>query len=369
MNFTLEEMKKLADEHPDVLCNLLGKSGATELQEQLDNEPDSLEEDYEDEDDEDNYYHDDCDDDYDCEDDYEDEDDEDYNWPQETKSKCVVTSTSSRVSIFVNDDSYAFDIKEVPSSIAHIIKRLLNPSSDTDMSLSSDEITLIKNARVPKLARFINKASDNAIIVNNNRVELDGDEINNDNIDFLLSMADSNDADGIRQFVKFQRSLERNASAKIIRRLLDFIKCNSIDIDKSGNIIAYKAVKSDLYDCYTGNTFLNEPGAVIEMSRGKVNDDDTETCSTGLHVCSIGYLQKCYWSSSSKLAIVSIRPEDFVSIPVDYNDAKARVCKYTVLRICETEEAEKLLNMTIGTDDDRDDDDYEDEYVDFSNFL
>lgn len=316
--------------------------------------------------------------DYEDDDDYEDdEDDEDYYEDDfayeeyehvEQRYPAVVSTTSTRVSIFVNELAYGFSVTEIPSQISSIVQRLIKPTSDEDLLLSESDIVLLRSAQVPRLAKLIALASDGAIIIEKDGITLDGGAIGNNNIDTLLNLARDHNISGIRQFIRFQRSLQNNTSSRIINRLYDFVKCTSISMDENGDIIAYKAINANLYDCFTGNTFLNSEGAVIEMARNQVDDDDHRTCSTGLHVCSLGYLKGFYWSTDKRLAIVKIKPEDFVSIPVDYNDAKARVCKYTVSKVCTIEEAEEILGKKFNSPVD-DYDDFDDEYEDFSDFI
>lgn len=97
----------------------------------------------------------------------------------------------------------------------------------------------------------------------------------------------------------------------------------------NGNGIAYKVVTHNYKDCYT-KTISNKVGKPVSMSRKLVNNDPEQTCSYGLHVCAKGYI-KHYKSGNDIVVQVSIAPQDFVSVPVDYNGMKARVCKYKVL--------------------------------------
>lgn len=61
-----------------------------------------------------------------------------------------------------------------------------------------------------------------------------------------------------------------------------------------------------------------------------VNDDHNITCAQGLHIASINYL-KTGWNTSGKNLKVEVDPRDVISIPYDYADSKARVCKYRVV--------------------------------------
>jgi hypothetical protein len=64
------------------------------------------------------------------------------------------------------------------------------------------------------------------------------------------------------------------------------------------------------------------------MERNMVDDNRNNTCSSGLHFCSHSYLASF---SGERTVIVKIDPADVVSIPSDYNDAKGRTCRYTVI--------------------------------------
>jgi len=86
-------------------------------------------------------------------------------------------------------------------------------------------------------------------------------------------------------------------------------------------------VRSDFTDCHTGK-FDNSPGQVVTMPRNEVNEDKDQTCSSGLHFCSLSYLSSFY---GDKVVILKINPRDVVSIPSDYNNAKGRCCRYEVI--------------------------------------
>lgn len=129
---------------------------------------------------------------------------------------------------------------------------------------------------------------------------------------------------------KFANMLVENPDPRMILQLHGFIEHNDISIDKEGYVIAYKAVNINYKDYYSGK-YDNSVGCVIEMDRSEVNDNPDETCSNGLHVGSMSYISQMYNPSSGRLVVCKIKPSDFVSIPTDYNFAKARVCKYEVI--------------------------------------
>lgn len=129
-------------------------------------------------------------------------------------------------------------------------------------------------------------------------------------------------------YLPFLENLLENPSEKAVQRLFDFLVANDIEITEDGHFIAWKMVRSTYKDCYS-NTFDNSPGKYVKMPRSRVNDNDEQTCSTGLHVCSKGYLRSGF--GHGRIVSCKVHPRDVVSIPVDYNDSKMRVCGYLVL--------------------------------------
>jgi hypothetical protein len=107
-------------------------------------------------------------------------------------------------------------------------------------------------------------------------------------------------------------------------------------ITEDGRFLAYKWVRSNYFDCHTG-TFNNSVGKVCKMPRNKVNDDRTQTCSDGLHVCTHAYTK-----FGERLMVVAVNPRDVVSVPNDYDNAKMRVCEYEVMYEVPADKYEKF---------------------------
>ena len=120
----------------------------------------------------------------------------------------------------------------------------------------------------------------------------------------------------------------------IVNELYDFIMYNDVEIDSEGNVICYKIVRSDFKDIYTGK-IDNSVGKTVQMEQSKISDDRNESCSFGLHAASLQYLKESRYGSthyeSGHLLKIAVAPQDFVSVPYDYNGSKARVCAYKVI--------------------------------------
>lgn len=133
----------------------------------------------------------------------------------------------------------------------------------------------------------------------------------------------------IKPIVQFMERLLKNPSKHAIAELYRWIEVNKFVLTEDGCFLAYKRVRDDytsFYDCTTHHTI----GGTLEMPRNEVDGDCDATCSSGLHFCSRNYLPH-YAGKQGRVLILKIDPMDVVAIPSDYNLAKGRACRYTVL--------------------------------------
>jgi hypothetical protein len=138
-------------------------------------------------------------------------------------------------------------------------------------------------------------------------------------------------------------NLMLNPSKRAVTELYGFLEKNNLPITPDGSFLAYKRIRQDYKDVYTG-TMDNSVGKVVEMERNRVDDDQNRTCSTGLHFCSHGYLSHY---SGERIVIVKINPRDVVSIPTDYNDSKGRACRYEVIDEIDKEKADEAFTKSV----------------------
>lgn len=130
--------------------------------------------------------------------------------------------------------------------------------------------------------------------------------------------------------VKFMENIMMNPSCRAVNELYGFLEFNDLPITPDGYFLAYKRVREDYTDCYTG-TFDNRVGVTNNMPRNSVDDDCRKTCSEGLHFASLGYVSGFSRKDTNHVMILKIHPKDVVSIPIDYNNQKGRCCEYTVV--------------------------------------
>ncbi|MGL5583657.1 MAG: hypothetical protein ACRDCE_22315, partial [Cetobacterium sp.] len=137
--------------------------------------------------------------------------------------------------------------------------------------------------------------------------------------------------------VNFFEKLMENPSRRAVYELFGFLEHNDIEITEDGDFIAWKRVRSDYYDLYTGK-MLNKPGTRVEVERWQVDEDSSVTCSHGLHVCAKHYLNN-YYGGKGTILKVKVNPKDVVAIPTDYKNAKMRCAGYFCLEDTKTKNA------------------------------
>lgn len=147
----------------------------------------------------------------------------------------------------------------------------------------------------------------------------------------------------------FLRKVSANPSSSARQELLLFCVANGFMIHENGNIIAYKKVREDYTDSYTGK-IDNHVGQVVTMERGSVDDRRDVTCSHGLHFAAFNYADRMFNPGTGHLMILSVSPADVVAIPADYDNEKGRCCRYEV--IGEIQNRQPLVHREVFTDTD-----------------
>lgn len=181
----------------------------------------------------------------------------------------------------------------------------------------------------------LTKYSNGRVKVENGAVTLDGERVAGKVVGRLVNALLEENLEALEAITNFLDKCDENPDFRIVNRIYDFVSHNDLRLDKDGFILAYKVVKHNYLDKYTG-TMDNSPGKLVQMKRNKVNPNDAETCSQGLHVAAKGYISSygipSLSSGGDRVVLCKVNPKDFVSIPTDYNDMKARVCEYLVLK-------------------------------------
>lgn len=192
-------------------------------------------------------------------------------------------------------------------------------------------IDAIKEGRwedVPSLASpvtAVRKFSNGLVDVVDGQVTYDGEAIHSVLAQKIADMFEQ--GFDIRPLTNFMKNLFSNPSKRAVDELYGFLEVGNMPITEDGHFLAYKKVREDYKDVYSG-TFDNSVGQVVSMVRNKVDENKDNTCSSGLHFCSFEYLKSF---GGSRIMILKINPADVVSIPSDHFQQKGRTCRYEVI--------------------------------------
>jgi hypothetical protein len=126
-------------------------------------------------------------------------------------------------------------------------------------------------------------------------------------------------------YIRFLENLMQNPSSRSRSQLYRFLEHQGLPITEDGCFLAYKGVDENYYDKHTGN-ISNRIGQRVTMERNRISDDPSIGCHTGLHVGSERYAV----DFGDRTVICKINPRDVVSVPLDCECQKMRVCAYEV---------------------------------------
>lgn len=220
----------------------------------------------------------------------------------------------------------------------------VNYRNSTYTILSSDKDfeavkSLIKDSNYDELEKFLNKPKMIALFgagdieVFNECVYYKGQQLHGVIVDKILEfIAEDFPYEPIARF------LDNSQDCVKADELYLFLESNeSMPITEDGAFLAYRKVD----ECYMsyhknpdGTHNRNLVGDIVTMPAEKCQIDRDVTCAEGLHFCSKIYLPN-YFGNSGRVMLVKIFPQDVISIPSDYNNAKGRCCKYEVVGECQ----------------------------------
>lgn len=173
--------------------------------------------------------------------------------------------------------------------------------------------------------------SDGDFEIRHGSIYFNGEEMHSDVCDKIIEFYHA----GLdyKFLMNFLVRLQKNPSKNSVDQLFRFLQHRNIAIGPDGRFWAYKTVRSDYKDKYSGR-FDNSVGSICEVPRNQVDDNPDNHCSHGFHVGSLEYAGPGGWynSAGDRVMIVAVDPADAVSVPGDHNFQKLRVCKYEVIQ-------------------------------------
>lgn len=196
-----------------------------------------------------------------------------------------------------------------------------------DMILNNAEFKLIESLKYNESIVEVTEITKSDFELKNNKAYYKGIELSIDLFNVLKAAFEKQNGKNNKTIINFVNLLMQNPDKDVIRQIYPFLMHNDIKICNNGYLLTYKSIRKDFTDHYTG-TYDNSVGKYVKMDRDKVDPNPNKTCSHGLHVGSLSYVDRIY--SNNIIVSCIVNPMNVVSIPTDYNGAKMRVCEYKV---------------------------------------
>mgnify|MGYP001158630725 FL=1 len=233
-----------------------------------------------------------------------------------------------------------------------------NPSfqkaKDTIVAEKWDEVENLFDTR-----KAVEDFAEGSIEVKDGTVSYKGRAIHNHVVGRILDFMEK----GLpyKPLVRFLEKLMSNPSSRAVNELYSFLEHKNMPLTPDGNFLAYKGVKDDFTDWYSG-TFSNKVGDVNEMVRNAVCDDANIGCAYGFHAGSLEYAKG--YGNGGHLMVVEIDPADVVSVPYDCDQQKLRTAKYKVVSHFEKKLEEPMCDDYGDYDEDWQDEESSEESYD-----
>jgi hypothetical protein len=246
-----------------------------------------------------------------------------------TPSSLTFTNLEGKTQTVTSSHDNFLLAKEKIKEIQNLIKDTLYEDVELDDAVENHVGVLFAFEELENLIAPIKKIiASGEVTIENGVLYYEGSPINNTLTNRIIwGISEGFDMD---PYVNFLKNLMQNTSHRSIEQLFDFIERHKMGITEDGFILGYKRVTENFKDLHT-RTMDNSPGTVVTMPRNKVSDNPNDTCSSGLHFCSMSYLPSFGVGGGNKIVIVKVNPKDVVSVPVDHNAAKVRCCEYLVV--------------------------------------
>lgn len=178
------------------------------------------------------------------------------------------------------------------------------------------------------IENYIQSRKNTGVELVDGEILYNGEPVHNSVVDTIQRMME--DGFDIDPMIQFLENMMKNPSYNSIKEMWKFIEAMGLVITEDGCFLAYKTVRSDYTDKYTGR-IDNTPGKnPPRLDRSKVDDNPNHHCSHGYHVGALAYAGPGGWynSPSDKVIICKVNPADVVSVPNDHSCQKMRCCYY-----------------------------------------
>jgi len=254
-----------------------------------------------------------------------------------TKTKKEYKLEEMKIPYILTDRSLTIVLNDEPKTIT------------SENPVWNEAIKAIREGRFDEIGDLLDKSktikrfSQGNIEVLDGIVTYKGEEIHNIVVDRILNFI-KNDLP-FEPLINFLEKLMQNPSRRAVNELYKFLEHKKMPLTPDGDFLAYKSVKSDFTDWYSGKHNF-AIGQVREMTRNQVCDNADVGCSAGYHAGSEEYAKS--FNGGGNLVIVKINPADVVSVPNDCECQKLRASKLEVVALYRKALDKELYDLAYG---------------------
>lgn len=175
------------------------------------------------------------------------------------------------------------------------------------------------------------------VVVQGGKLFYRGVEVNDNLSKLILGFVKSGQPEAADPFKKFLANCRQNPDIRLVDTIFDWCVAGNMPITPEGELIAWKIVSKDWMSLRAGKRghLRHQIGDVVSEPREECDPNRNQTCSSGIHFCSLEYLEKGGYggglSGGNRIIAVVINPADITAIPTDYNLSKGRCCKLRVV--------------------------------------
>jgi len=253
--------------------------------------------------------------------------------------------------------------------------------SNIDATDAYERCAAAVNARLEKVTDRISTDGIHLYIDNDSAARLGIDPVLEDHLVKLMAKraADPQADFDFKCYAAFTENLYCNVDPEIRGQLVSWMTSQDwLTFTEDGCFIGYRGAQMmngvpcsihqgpAIVDGVNVNGHVpNADGSVVEMPRSMVQHDPAVGCASGLHVGTYDYARG--WAHDVLLT-VKVNPRDVVSVPLECDASKVRVCRFEVLSHELIERSDDNLReyydrpLSYGYDPDDWDDDYDDEF-------
>lgn len=194
---------------------------------------------------------------------------------------------------------------------------------ETSVEINLDDFSLIKR---------IEKALPDAVVTTvNGATTIKTSDGVIENVQELESKLAGASSKGVSEFIRKTALQQRKHSTDELRT---FLKRGDLPIADDGTIICYKILDKPKtpggpwLDCHS-KKIPQHLGAVVEMPLEEIDENRRQACSTGLHVCTVGYVRD-FHGNDRTITLVKVQPYDVIAVPVS-EQTKMRAMSYHIV--------------------------------------